>query len=124
MCYYKNIKMLALIHKRGVKMSESHIINTERKFGHTENSFPIMINQTIAKKIDSIAAKRQTDTEILVNEILERYIIAHSHSKKQNGADFLLSLAGMFDSEENNASENVSNIVSDFILNQQRGKRS
>ncbi len=103
-------------------MSESRVAansirSTERNFGHIEDSFPVRINQIVAQEIDSIAEKRQIDAEILVNEILERYIIAQSRPKKQNGTDFLLSLAGIFDSGGSNASENVSAIVSDFMLN-------
>ena len=76
----------------------------------------VRINPAVAQEIDSIAAERQVKVEILVNEILERYVASQPAAKKQSGAAFLLSIAGMFDSGASNASENVRPIVADFLL--------
>ena len=76
----------------------------------------VKINPAVAQEIDSIAAERQVKVEILVNEILERYVASQSVAKGQGGVAFLLSIAGMFDSGASNASENVRPIVADFLL--------
>ncbi|OQY32448.1 MAG: hypothetical protein B6I38_04600 [Anaerolineaceae bacterium 4572_5.1] len=99
-------------------MSKSYIVTVDGDIGQTKDSFPVRISQTVAREIGSMAKKRQTETETLINEILERYVVSQTLPQKQSGADYLLSLAGIFDSGENNASENVNAIVSDFILNQ------
>jgi hypothetical protein len=39
-----------------------------------------------------------------------------NHSASQTGAEYLLSIAGMFASATTNTSENVETIVSDFVL--------
>lgn len=39
-----------------------------------------------------------------------------SDARDRSGADFLLSVAGMFDSGMNNTSEQVNTVVSDFIM--------
>ena len=105
-------------------MSNSRVVTNKENLGQTENSFPIRINQAVAQEIDSIAAKQQTKAEILINEILEQYITNQRFAKKQNGAAFLLSLAGMFNSGASNISENVHDIVSDFVLNKHGEKSS
>ena len=92
--------MLVSILERGVKMSESLVVNTKGNPGQTEGSFPVRISQAVAQEIDSIATKRQTKVEVLINEILERYIVNQSLAKRRNGTAFLLSLAGMFNSSE------------------------
>ncbi|MCK4590110.1 MAG: hypothetical protein KAT86_00045 [Candidatus Latescibacteria bacterium] len=58
--------------------------------------------------------------EVLVSEALEQVIACQPFTKKQSGAAFLLSLAGMFDSGVGNVSENVQPIVADFLLKKQR----
>jgi len=122
--HYEGIKVLVSILERSVKMSESLVVTTKRNPGQTEGSFPVRIGQAVAQEIDSIATKRQIKVEVLINEILERYIINQSLAKKRNGTTFLLSLAGMFNSGVSSASENVRAIVTDFILNQQGEKPS
>ncbi len=116
--------MLVSIFERGVKMSESLVVNTKGNLGQTEGSFPVRISQAVAQEIDSIATKRQVKVEVLINEILERYIVNQFLAKRRNGTAFLLSLAGMFNSGASSASENVRAIVTDFILNQQGEKPS
>ncbi len=73
-----------------------------------ENLGPtVRIDPSVAQEIDSIAAERQVKVEILVNEILARYVASQSVAKKQGGVAFLLSIAGMFDSGAGNASDEV-----------------
>jgi hypothetical protein len=91
-------------------MSKSLVV-TKGTLGPT-----VRINPAVAEEIDSIAAERQVKMEILVNEILERYVASQSVTKKQDGVAFLLSIARMFDSGASNASENVRAIVTDFLL--------
>ena len=110
--------MLVSILERGVKMSEPLVVTTKGNLGQTEGSSPVRISQAVAQEIDSIATKRQVKVEVLINEILERYIVNQFLAKRRNGTDFLLSLAGMFNSGVSSASENVRAIVTDFILNQ------
>ena len=98
-------------------MSKSLVVTTKRNRGQTGSSFPVRINQAVAQEIDSIATKQQMKVEVLVNEILEQYIASQHFVKKQSGAAFLLSLAGMFNSGANSVSENVHAIVTDLILN-------
>ena len=105
-------------------MSKSLVVTTRGDLGQLESSFPISINQAVAQGIDSIATKRQMKVEILINEILEQYIASQHIVKKQSGAAFLLSLAGMFDSGASSVSENVRAIVTDFILNKHEEKLS
>ena len=80
-------------------MSKS-LVATKGSLGLT-----VRINSTIAQKINSIAAERQVEMETLVNEILEQYVASQSVAKEQGGAAFLLSIAGMFDSGAENASD-------------------
>jgi len=101
-------------------MSKSLLVPTTRgSSGQTDGPFPIKISQATAQAMDSIAAKRQVRVEVLVNEALEQVIANQSFAKKQSGAAFLLSLAGMFDSGDSNVSENVQPIVADFLLKKQ-----
>ena len=100
-------------------MSESLIVTTKGSSGRAKGSFPVKINQALAQEIDLVAAKRQVKVETLINEILEQYIVRRSFSKGQDGAAFLLSLAGMFSSGASDTSESVHSIVTDFILKQQ-----
>jgi hypothetical protein len=74
------------------------------------------MSQVTAQAMDSIAAKRQVRVEVLVSEALEQVIASQSFTKKQSGAAFLLSLAGMFNSGDSDVSENVQPIVADFLL--------
>jgi hypothetical protein len=115
---YEGIKVLVSILERGVKMSEPLVVTTKGNLGQTEGSSPVRISQAVAQEIDSIATKRQVKVGVLINEILERYIVNQFLAKRRNGTAFLLSLAGMFNSGVSSASENVRAIVTDFILNQ------
>ncbi|MBC8448902.1 MAG: hypothetical protein H8D78_14245 [Chloroflexi bacterium] len=101
-------------------MSKSLVV--KRSLGQTEDPFPVRISQDVAQSIDSIATKRQVKVESLINEILAQYIARQSFAKKQSGAAFLLSLAGMFNSGTSNTSENVHAIVTDFVLKKQGEK--
>lgn len=96
------------------------VVVTTESFGRQGSFFPVKISQDIAQDIVSIAAKRQVRMENLVHEIFEQYIARQSWTKKQSGAAFLLSLAGMFDSGTSDTSENVQTIVTDFILKKQK----
>jgi hypothetical protein len=58
--------------------------------------------------------KLEADQEIIDDNI--NVEDSPQESPKQSGIDFLMSIAGMFDSGTNNTSENVKSIVSDFIL--------
>jgi hypothetical protein len=98
-------------------MSESLVITTEGEFGR--GSYPVKISQTVANKIDIIATERQVKVETLINEILEQYVTGQSPSKKQGGAAFLLSLAGMFSSGLGDTSASVRTVVADFITKKQ-----
>ncbi len=64
----------------------------------------VNINPDIAGKINRIAEKRRTKAERLINEILQQYL-SEQAPKEKSGPEFLLSLAGMFDSGEKNTSE-------------------
>jgi hypothetical protein len=75
----------------------------------------VSIHNDIAEKMDAIASILQIGKESLINRILEQYIADYAFVPKQSGAQFLLSLAGMFDSGMSDGSENVSTIVRDFI---------
>ncbi|NOX64078.1 MAG: hypothetical protein GXP42_19400 [Chloroflexi bacterium] len=75
----------------------------------------VKLDQAIAREIGSIAAKQNVRPETLVNEILQQYILRHYSGEEQRGSEFLLSLAGMFDTEANAVSENVETIVTNFI---------
>jgi hypothetical protein len=76
----------------------------------------INIRDDLAKKIATIANERQIKVEALVNEILERYLVTQSVVNTQSGPEFLLSIAGCFDSGTQDTSDQVQEIVADFIL--------
>lgn len=80
----------------------------------------VKIQDGTAHKLALIAANRQIKPEVLVNEILERYIASQYPVQEQSGATFLLSIAGMFNSGPNDTSEHVDAIVTDFILQKYR----
>ncbi len=102
-------------------MSRSLVVpTTQGNPGQTGGPFPIRMSQATAQAMDSIAAKQQVRLEALVSEVLEEYIASQSFAKRQSGAAFLLSLAGMFNSGIGNVSENVQPIVADFLLKKQR----
>jgi len=75
----------------------------------------VSIRNDIAGKMDYIASTLRMKKEILINTVLEQYISEYSDVPVQSGAQFLLSLAGMFVSGISDGSENVSTIVRDFI---------
>jgi predicted transcriptional regulator len=109
-------------------MSKTPAVTTQSSPRQMEASFPVRIDQAVAQEIDAIATKRQIKVETLINEILEQYVADHVADhvaiKKQSGAAFLLSLAGMFNSGERDTSENVHAIVADFILEKHKEKPS
>ncbi len=76
----------------------------------------VSIRNDIAEKMDAIASILQIGKESLINKILEQYIADYAFFPKQSSAQFLLSLAGMFDSGIDNTSEQVNTIVRDLIL--------
>jgi len=80
----------------------------------------LLISDHTARQIALLAAKRQKTPEVLVNEILEQYIVSQSMAQEQSGTAFLLSIAGMFDSGPNGTSEHVHPIVTDSILHKHR----
>jgi len=100
-------------------MSKSLVV--EGSPGQPEGSFPVRISQDVAQGIDSIATKRQVKVGSLINEILAQYIASQSFARKQSGAAFLLSLAGMFNSGVSSTSENVHAMVTDFVLKKETG---
>ena len=69
--------------------------------------------ETIDAKQTVSKVKLKSDQEFIENDIIEESKLELS---KQSGVDFLISIAGAFDSGTNNTSENVKSIVSDFIL--------
>lgn len=75
----------------------------------------VSIRNDIAEKIDYIASTLRMGKESLINKILEQYIADYSFFPRQSGVNFLLSVAGVFDSGMSDGSENVSTIVRDFI---------
>jgi hypothetical protein len=76
----------------------------------------INIRQDILQKICLIAEQQHLKAERLVNSILEQYL-QNIPSPVQPSPDafFLLSIAGMFNGKEDDASERVREIVSDCI---------
>jgi len=76
----------------------------------------VSIRNDIAEKMDYIASTLRMKKEILINTVLEQFISEYSVIPEQNGVNFLLSVAGVFDSGMSDGSENVSTIVRDFIL--------
>ena len=80
----------------------------------------LQIPDNTARQIALLAAKRQKSPEVLINEILDQYIISQSMAQEQSGTAFLLSIAGMFDSGPNDTSERVHPAVADSILHKHR----
>lgn len=74
----------------------------------------VRVTPDIAQKIDVLAERRQIHAEELVNEILERYL-SEELGTQESCAEFLQSIAGMFDSGTEDTSENVNAIVASFI---------
>ncbi len=97
-------------------MSQSATIMTDANFKRDKSPFPVKINTEIAQEIDSIATRQQMRVEVLINEVLSQFVLSQSDTTKQSGAAFLLSIAGVFDSGTTDTSENVRDIVRDFIL--------
>ena len=76
----------------------------------------INIRQDILQKICLIAEQQHLKAERLVNSILEQYLQnIPSPVQPSQDASFLLSIAGMFNGKEDDASERVQEIVSDYI---------
>lgn len=82
----------------------------------------INLTPAVAEAIGKLATEKQTETDALVNEILEQYVLTHPVQSSSH-ADFLLSMAGMFDSGQTDTSENVEATVKEFIL-QKHGKEA
>lgn len=80
----------------------------------------LRISDDTARQIAMLAAKRQKSPDVLVNEILDQYIVSQSMAQEQSGTAFLLSIAGMFDSGPNDTSEKVHPVVADSILHKHR----
>jgi hypothetical protein len=76
----------------------------------------VNIGDDVARKIAVLATKRQKNPELLVNEILEQYVMTQSLAQEERGTAFLLSIAGMFDSGPNDNSEQVQTLMTDSIL--------
>ena len=76
----------------------------------------VRLRPDIAPEIHEIAEQRQLSVEALVNEILQHYIADQAATVKSDGAAFLLTLAGIFNSGVVDTSENVRAVVTDFIL--------
>ena len=79
----------------------------------------VNIREDIAQKVAFLAARRQMTSETLINKILENYVV--SQSQEQSGTDFLLSIAGMFDSGPNDISEQVRAVVAGSVIQKHRG---
>lgn len=76
----------------------------------------INIRQDILQKICLIAEQQHLKAERLVNSILEQYLQNFPASASPSpDASFLLSIAGMFNGKEDDASERVQEIVKDCI---------
>lgn len=72
----------------------------------------INIRQDLLQKICVIAEQQHLKAERLVNSILEQYLQNFPASASPSpDASFLLSIAGMFNSKEDDASERVQEIV-------------
>lgn len=72
----------------------------------------------IANQIRRIAKERDTEAESLVNDILRDYVARKGQAEKSRNSEdvqFLLSMAGLFDSGEDDTSENVENILKEFF---------
>lgn len=84
----------------------------------------VSINRDIARKIAAIAARRQVKVETVVNEILQSYLTGQPPVQKQRDTEFLLSIAGMFDSGINDTSERVPAVITDQLLKKHKLKNS
>lgn len=79
---------------------------------------PVKIRRDIWQRLDGIAEQQHLQPESLINTILEEYV--HDQEEAQQPSDdaaFLLSMAGMFETDTNRASEQVHEIVKTFIEN-------
>jgi len=86
-------------------------LNCQKEYTNEFNKFQ-RSNIETRKSEDAVEAESS-------QAILENSIISEDSQQKlpqQSGIDFLMSIAGMFDSTTSNASENVELIVADFIL--------
>jgi hypothetical protein len=93
-------------------MSNSFTIsNTPRN-----TAFSVRLRPDIVPEIYEIAEQRHLSVEALVNEILQLYVADQVTPVKSDGAAFLLTLAGSFNSGVVDTSENVRAVVTDFIL--------
>ncbi|MBN1220435.1 MAG: hypothetical protein JXM69_16025 [Anaerolineae bacterium] len=81
----------------------------------------VEIRDETARKIALLAAQRQMKPEALVNKILDHYLTGKLQGQEQNGTDFLLSIAGMFDTGTNNTSERVRAVVADAVIQKHHG---
>ena len=96
-------------------MSKMLIVSTEGDAEQTQEVFSVKINPDLAQEI-TLMAVQSVKVETLITEMLEQYVANRPLTTKSGGAAFLLSLAGMFNSGANRASENVRAVVTDFIL--------
>lgn len=103
-------------------MSREFVITTKENSEPLTHPFPVRISQMAAQRLNAIATARQVKVGVLINEILEQYIAEQCPITQQSGAEFLLSLAGMFSSGESDTSENVHPIVTDFISDKHKEK--
>jgi len=74
----------------------------------------INLQQDTLQKMILLATERRIELDALVNEILEQYLTTQPIVKHKNDPAFLLSMAGMFESDVSNSSEIVNKIVADF----------
>lgn len=93
-------------------MSNSVAISKQQKNG----SISVHIRPELAQEIQAIAAQRQLPVEAMINEILQHFVAEQVASAQSSGAAFLLTVAGMFNSNMDDTSENVQTVVTDFIL--------
>jgi hypothetical protein len=97
------------------------IVTQPRRNSHKGRTLTVKLRQDVAQAIGELATRRQLQTEVLVNEILEQHIQAQLMAPKSSSAAFLLSIAGMFNSGIEDTSENVRLVVTDFILQKHPG---
>jgi hypothetical protein len=72
----------------------------------------VNIRQDILQKICGIAEKQHLKTERLINSILEQYLKNEPLARHPSAdAEFLLSMAGTVESDEQDTSEHVHDIV-------------
>jgi hypothetical protein len=92
------------------------IITTDTTRNNGPSSFPVTVSPDLAQAIDALAAKRQITVDTLINDVLRHYLLSQTDKAAHNGKNSLLSMAGMFDSGSEDTSENVRDIVKNFIL--------